>query len=238
MSTFVLVPGAWLGGWVWKKIAPILRENGHKVFSVTLTGMGDRVHLGDRDKGIETAIQDVINVIEYEELKDVILVGHSFAGNLVSAVADRIPDRIRLVFYLDAVRPEKVRSPQGGMEEWSESTRKRIMQECEGEGEGWKWPLKDEIMEEIGYDIQGEDRKWMLSKITPIPIKLFGGSVTLSNAYDTLKKAYIFCTGGGDDMEAVKKEKLDGPFRIMDSGHWPMINKPEELARHMLDLTS
>ena len=89
MTTFVLVPGAWLGGWVWDKINPLLEKNGHKVYPVTLTGMGERVHLYAKDLGIETAIQDVLNVMKYNEIDDIALVGHSFAGKVVAAVADR-----------------------------------------------------------------------------------------------------------------------------------------------------
>src|SRR3974377_661302 len=83
VKPFVLVPGAWLGGWVWKRVAPLIQEKGYSVFPVTLTGMGDRVHLATKEVGVETAVRDVQNVIEYEDLEDIILVGHSFAGKIV-----------------------------------------------------------------------------------------------------------------------------------------------------------
>ncbi len=107
MSTYVLVPGAWLGGWVWKRITPMLEQKGHKAYPVTLTGMGERVHLASRDVGIETAIQDIPNVIKYNDLDDFVLVGHSFAGKLVAAVADRVPEKVKMILYLDAFRPDK-----------------------------------------------------------------------------------------------------------------------------------
>ena len=113
MTTFVLVPGAWLGGWVWKKVVPLLEEKGHKIHAVTLTGMGERVHLASKEIGIETAIEDVLNIIKYNDLDDFVLVGHSFAGKVVAAVADRVPEKAKMVLYLDAFRPEKVRTPQG-----------------------------------------------------------------------------------------------------------------------------
>ena len=78
MTEFVLVPGAWLGGWAWKKVVPLLEAKGHSAHPVTLTGMGERVHLASKDAGIETAIQDVLNVIEYDDLDDLVLVGHNF----------------------------------------------------------------------------------------------------------------------------------------------------------------
>ena len=83
LTTFVLVPGAWLGGWVWKKVTPLLEQKEHQAHAVTLTGMGERVHLVSKDVGIETAIQDVLNVINYNDLDDFVLVGHSFAGKVV-----------------------------------------------------------------------------------------------------------------------------------------------------------
>src|SRR5271157_3416021 len=117
MPTFVLVPGAWLGGWAWKKVIPLLEQSGHEVHAITLTGMGERVHLASKDVGIETAVRDVLNVIKYNDLDDFVLVGHSFAGKVVAAVADRGPDRVKMILYLDAYRPEKnVRTPQGGFD--------------------------------------------------------------------------------------------------------------------------
>ena len=87
MTSFVLVPGAWLGGWVWKKVVPVLSKNGHEAYAITLTGMGDRVHLVSNDFGIETAIQDVLNVIEFNDVEDVVLVGHSFAGQCPDSIS-------------------------------------------------------------------------------------------------------------------------------------------------------
>lgn len=157
MTTFVLVPGAWLGGWVWKRVTPLLKEKGHRAYSCTLTGMGERVHLASKEVGIETAIQDVLNVVKYNDLDNFVLVGHSFAGKIVAAVADRTAAKIQLILYLDAFRPaKKVRAPQGAFDPSEFGTR-----------EGWAIPFSDEILEMIGKDVQGADREWMLSKATP-----------------------------------------------------------------------
>lgn len=115
VTTFVLVPGAWLGGWAWKKVVPLLEEKGHEARTVTLTGMGERVHLASKEVGMETAVQDVLNVINYNDLDDFVLVGHSFAGKVAAAVADREPKKVRRVLYLDAFRPQKIRTPQGAL---------------------------------------------------------------------------------------------------------------------------
>jgi pimeloyl-ACP methyl ester carboxylesterase len=96
MTAFVLVPVAWLGGWAWRDVTPRLRAAGHEVYTPTLTGLGERRHLARPDVDLDTHIQDVVNVLEYEDLRDVVLVGHSYAGIVVTGVADRAPDRPRL----------------------------------------------------------------------------------------------------------------------------------------------
>ena len=105
MATFVLVHGAWHGGWCWKKVAPLLRSAGHEVYTPTLTGLGERDHLLTRDIGLDTHIQDIVNVLEYEELTQVVLVGHSYGGMVVTGVAERAHERLRQLVYLDAATP-------------------------------------------------------------------------------------------------------------------------------------
>lgn len=233
MTTFVLVPGAWLGAWVWKKITPMMEDEGHKVYPVTLTGMGERVHLASKDIGIETAIQDVLNLIRFNDLDDIILVGHSFAGKVAAAVADRVHERVKVVLYLDAFRPEKVRTPQGAFD----PTREFGAPPQDSYG----IPLNEQIIDNIGKDVQGKDREWMLSKATPWPIKLATDPITLSEKLDSVKSAYIFCTLSGDPVDEIvagKWGKLEGPYRLIETGHWPMITKPEELVEDMLSLST
>lgn len=104
--TYVLVHGAWGGGWDWRPVSDILTSRGHRVFRVTLTGLGERAHLASSDIGLETHIADVVNTILYENLRDVTLVGHSYGGMVVTGVADRIPDRLTHLVYVDALVPE------------------------------------------------------------------------------------------------------------------------------------
>jgi len=230
MTTFVLVPGAWLGAWAWKEVVPLLEKRGHKAQPVTLTGMGERVHLASTEVGIETAIQDVLNVIHYNDLDDFVLVGHSFAGKVAAAVADRVPKKVRVVLYLDAFRPQKVRTPQGA---FNPSEFGPLPPGS------WTIPFTEEILESIGNDVKGPDRSWMLSKATPWPLKLANEPVTLSKDFDSVKSTYILCTRSGDPVDEIiegKWGKLDGPYKVIDSGHWPMITKPEELVEAMHSL--
>src|SRR5262245_63192127 len=106
MATFVLVHGAWYGSWCWKRARKALETAGHDVFTPTQTGVGERSHLLTREVNLETHIQDVLNLIKWEELTDIVLCGHSYGGCVVSGVADRIPERIRSLIYLDAFVPE------------------------------------------------------------------------------------------------------------------------------------
>jgi pimeloyl-ACP methyl ester carboxylesterase len=110
MANFVLVHGAWIGGWCWRPNAQALRKAGHEVFTPTLTGLGERSHLLSASIDLDTHITDIVNVIKYEELPDVVLVGHSYGGMVVTGVADRLPDKIRSLIYLDAFVPESGQS--------------------------------------------------------------------------------------------------------------------------------
>ncbi len=235
MATFVLVPGAWLGSWVWKKITPLMRNKGHDVYTLALTGMGERVHLANKDYGIEVAVQDVINLIEFGDLKDVILVGHSFAGKVVSLVADRIPERVKMVIFLDAMVPKKAEGPQGGRSEWKPEHIKIVEDDARNNGDGWRLPLTDGILVDI-VDIKGEDWEWFGSKITPWPLKLLWDPISVGRNYFEARKAYILCTRGGDNIQEIIDGGLDGEYRVIDSGHWPMVSKPKELTEALLEV--
>ena len=232
MARFVLVPGAWLGAWVWREVIPKLEQQGHSAYPVTLTGMGERVHLATKDVGMEIAIQDVLNVIKYNELDDFVLVGHSFAGKVAAAVADRASAEVRIVVYLDAFRPERVREPQGGFDPTRE-----FGPAADG---GLGIPLTEEIIDRIGKDVQGSNRTRMAALATPWPVKMAKDPITLSKNYDMVKEAYIFCSQSGDPVDEIvagKWGKLEGPHRIIEAGHWPMLTKPEELARALIALS-
>ena len=228
MANLVLVPGAWLGAWAWKDATPLLEKQGHVAYPVTLTGMGDRVHLATKDVGMETAIEDVLNVIRFNELDDFVLVGHSFAGKVVAAVADRTHDKVTKVVYLDAFRPERVRSPQGAFDPAGEFGAPPPGQHG--------IPLTEQIIGRIGPDVKGANLRRMLSLGTPWPTKLGTDPITLSREYDEVKEAYILCSLSGDpvdDIVAGKWGKLVGPHKIIEAGHWPMITTPDELAEDL-----
>ena len=231
MTRFVLVPGAWLGAWAWKEVASLLDKQGHSAFPVTLTGMGERVHLATKDVGMETAVQDVLNVIKYNEIDDFVLVGHSFAGKVAAAVADRAHEKVSKVIYLDAFRPQRVRIPQGGFDATGE-----FGPLPPG---SFAIPLTEETIARIGPDVKGANLERMMSLGTPWPNKLAVDPITLSKNYDGVKEAYILCSLSGDPVDEIvagKWGRLEGPHTVIEAGHWPMITKPSELVRDLLAL--
>ena len=215
-------------------MVPVLEKHGHSAYPVTLTGMGERVHLTTEGVGMETGIQDVLNVIRYNDLDGVVLVGHSFAGKVAAAVADRAADKVAKVLYLDGFHPHKIRTPQGAFPD-------------EFPVEGSVVPLPEGFLESVGKDIQGANREWFVSKATPTPVKYLRDPITLSANIDSMRSEYIFCTLGdtlswylsqssSGNLDEVLKANLDGPYRLIESGHWPMITKPEELAEDLIGL--
>jgi pimeloyl-ACP methyl ester carboxylesterase len=231
MTQFVLVPGAWLGAWAWKDVTPRLEKSGHSAYPVTLTGMGERVHLASKEVGLETAIQDVLNVIRYNELEEIVLVGHSFAGKVVAGVADRVHRQVRKVIYLDSFRPERSTEPQGGFDPSEEFG--PLPAGALG------IPLTEEIIGRIGKDVQGPARKRMMSLATPWPVKMATDPLTLSRNYEHIAETYVFCTLTGDPVDEIvagKWGKLNGPHKLIDAGHWPMISTPEELTEDLVAL--
>ena len=111
--TYVIVHGAWGGGWDWRRVDSILTTRGHEVYRVTLTGLGERVHLANPSIGLTTHIEDVVNTIRWEELRNVVLVGHSYGGMVITGAADRVPERIRALIYVDAFLPDSGESLAG-----------------------------------------------------------------------------------------------------------------------------
>ena len=231
MTNFVLVPGAWLGAWAWSRVTPRLEEKGHRAYPVTLTGMGDRVHLAAKDLGMETAIADVRNVIRFNGLDRFVLVGHSFAGKVAAPVADLEHAKVSSIIYLDAFIPKKLRTPQAALDPAGEygpvppGT--------------FAFPLTRETIGRIGPDVKGKDLEWLESRATPWPAKLSADPITLSPEFDAIKSAYVFCRQSGDPVDEIvagKWGKLEGPYKIMDTGHWPMITQPKELAEDLVAL--
>ncbi len=234
MATFALVPGAWLGGWCWQRVTPLLRAAGHEVYPITLTGLGDRVHLASPEVGLGTHVQDVVNVLAYEDLRDVVLVGHSYAGMVVGGVADRVPERIGHLVYLDAIIP---RDGMAVFDVWSPERRAAAEETARREGDGYRWPMPED-MTGLGSlaGLSDADLRWLRAKAAPQPLGTYREPVHLGNpTAAALRTSYVLCTAGreGDPVPEIVRQvcaRLGWGLREIATGHWPMLSAPAELA--------
>ncbi|MGY1843642.1 alpha/beta fold hydrolase [Modestobacter sp. SYSU DS0875] len=226
MSTFVLVHGAWHGGWCWDRVAPLLRAAGHEVHAPTLTGLSERAHLLSPQVGLDTHTEDVVRLIELLDLRDVVLVGHSYAGHVISMVADRVPERIRRRVFLDAfvgsdgetavsLQPETV------AHHWAESAAEQ--------GFGWLVPVRK--LSVLGVTEQA-DVDWLTPRLTAHPWKTYTDPLRLSGAADGVPAAFIECVSWMRvfQSQADRARERGWPVHELETGHEAMVTAPKALA--------
>jgi pimeloyl-ACP methyl ester carboxylesterase len=241
MATFVLVAGACCGGWSWNRVAPPLRAAGHDVFTPTPTGLGERVHLAGPKIDLDTHITDVVNLLFYEDLRDATLVAFSM-GCCVTGVAERAPERLARLVFLDAV------VPQDGESEYDAdnvSTAEREADRTTAERAGCPgcWPIPtDYIREQIADPV---DRAWFLERLIPHPIGAFVQPVRVGNpAAAALPRAYIYCMEGkgeGSSSRRFAARYRTAPgwcYREIAANHLAPITAPESVAGALLSLVS
>jgi pimeloyl-ACP methyl ester carboxylesterase len=226
VTTFLVAHGAWSAGWAWKKMHPLISAAGHRLFTPTYTGLGEREHLANPSNDLDTHIQDMLAVIKYEDLRDVVLIGHSYGGMVATGVADRARDRIAQLIYLDAFVP---RDGQALFDLISPIAR-RGMQENAKAGDGWRVPPNP-----ITPDTSEADAKWLAERRLPQSIKCFEAPVRLRDTEITLPRSYIYCTRvtPADSFrpfaERAKSERGWRYYEI-DASHSPHVTAPETLA--------
>jgi pimeloyl-ACP methyl ester carboxylesterase len=226
MLTFVLVHGAWHGGWCWKKLTPLLRAAGHQVYAPSLTGMGDRSHLLAPWIDLDTHIKDITSLLEYEDLHGVALVGHSYGGMVIAGVAEQATARLAQVVYLDAFLPEDGKCLQ---DYHREPFRDRAI-------DGWRVPVRPGSY----FGVTDErDIAWMKARLGDQPLRTFMQPVRLSpGKCGALKQAYIACSASLRALaETVERAKRAGlRYReLPTAAHDVMITQPEELAGILLE---
>src|SRR4051794_37922190 len=241
----VLVPGACLGGWAWGDVAARLRSLGHDVFPLTLTGLGERVHLASRNVDLETHIADVLGVLDYEDLHDAILVGHSYAGVVVTGAADRRPERLSAVVYLDCSP-----LPDGMSIADVQNAEQRELQRAavEQDGDSWRWPVPDR--DTLAHGLFGstsglEDRPLRRDRAArhAAALRDLHHALRLAHARPPgVRRAAIFCTEGGITVAAIRTlleqgdpraalfADADWDLRELATGHWAMFSAPEQVA--------
>jgi pimeloyl-ACP methyl ester carboxylesterase len=230
--TFVLVHGAWHGGWCWRRVADVLERKGHKVFTPTLTGLGERSHLMSRDINLDTHITDVVNVFKWEDIKDAVLVGHSYGGWVISGVAEQVLPRLASIVFLDAFMPD---NGTRGLDNTSEFSRKGILAAIE-KGEVSR-PSPTAAM----FDVNEKDRAWVDSKVTPQPVGVALQPIRLTGARDRVaKKTYIRAAAYPQAifdkyLGVCKADKTWRTFEI-PCGHDVMVDMPERLAEVLMEV--
>jgi pimeloyl-ACP methyl ester carboxylesterase len=233
MSTYVLVHGAWHGGWCWRLVRELLHED--QVFAPSLTGLGERKHLARADVDLETHIIDIVNLLEMEDLRDVILVGHSYGGMVVTGVADRASRRIKRLVYLDAFVPE---SGKCALDYVVPERAARMREEGERVGSVTPPPLS----------LWGITKQEHIDFIKPRevrhPYRTMAQKIVLRNeaALATLPKTFIYCswpaTGSFDQFAAKYRNDPAWRFYELPTGHDAMILMPERLAQILREQTS
>jgi pimeloyl-ACP methyl ester carboxylesterase len=231
MSEFVLVHGAWHGAWCWKRVLPLLRDAGHGAHAVTLTGTGDRAHLLSEGIRLRTHIDDVLGLIDCEELADVVLVGHSYAGIVITGVADillqRSPSPLSHLVYLDAVTPHPGESWSS---QHSPETVAARVQAASASG-GVALPPPDASV----FGLAGDDRAWINRRQTPHPFGVYQDRLDFdATRVARAPRTFVDCTQPALPTIAVMRERVrrEPGWRVVElaTGHDPMVSMPCALA--------
>jgi pimeloyl-ACP methyl ester carboxylesterase len=231
-KTVLLVHGAWHGGWCWRRVSDLLAGEGHKVLAPTMTGLGERSHLMGRDINLATHIADIVNVIRWERLSDIVLVGHSYGGVVISGVAEAMRDNIASLVFLDAFVPE---SGDCLAEKASPAVR-AVVAEAVNKGAPALPPVPAAV-----FCVNEQDRAWVDAMCTPQPVATFTDRIALTGARDRIaKRAYIRASGypsaSFDAARAKLKASPDWRVYDMPCGHDAMVDMPDRLAEILIEV--
>ncbi|MEE8333613.1 MAG: alpha/beta hydrolase [Alphaproteobacteria bacterium] len=231
-KTFVLVHGAWHGGWCWARVAERLAAKGHKVLTPTLTGLGERSHLMSPDIDLDTHVTDIVNVIRWERLENVVLCGHSYAGWVISGVAEQVEAQLSAIVYLDAFVPEDGESGLG----LSAGSRRESLDRAIANGD-----VSRPAPPASGFGVNEADQPWVDALMTPQPVGVSLKPIRLNGARERVaSKAYVVATGKPSPQFVAYHEALksDPTWRLFEApcGHDVMIDMPDLLTDILLEV--
>jgi pimeloyl-ACP methyl ester carboxylesterase len=239
VATYVLVHGGAHGGWCYDKVARLLRAAGHEVHAPTLTGVGERAHLVSPDVDLDLHIEDVVALLHYQDLRDVILVGHSYGGMVITGVADRAHDRIGKLVYLDAANPrdgQSLAELAGPM-----MNPAREMGRVVDGVELILWPIGIDSGRFYGVE-DPADLEWMAERLTPHPWKCIEQPLQLEHESElwAIPQFHIVCTSTlkTRDRELMDKARTEGRLWDIDTGHDLMITEPEQVTDALLEISA
>lgn len=244
MSTFVIVHGAWGGGWEWSDVAGRLRDRGHIVCTPTLTGLGERSHLClDQRVGLSTHVEDVVATVEFERLEGVVLCGASYGGMPVTVAADRLGDRVRSIIYVDALVPL---SGQCALDLLPPTFATAVRHGIEAHGAGWRVSMPDDLIDALvpPGSIAAATRRNYLARLRDHPAASLADPATLAGVVDRMLRSFIRCTApgverlGGDPIApmATRAREQSWPFREIPTRHDPHVFEPKQLAELLEEL--
>ena len=237
MAHFVLVHGAWHGAWCWQRVTPLLEAEGHQVSAVTLTGLAEDSRRLTREVNLSTHVTDVVNLLESQDMQDVVLVGHSYGGLVISGVVRQAKDRLRHLVYLDAILPMPGEDGiEGGI------SHQLIGLANEG-GDGWRIPVPKPSNGQLMGVSDQDDIDWMLENLTDHPLATFQQPVDLDpDELHPVPGTYVICMrpldgapGPGNVRNAGRARELDWPVVEINTGHDLMVTEPEQTARILLN---
>jgi pimeloyl-ACP methyl ester carboxylesterase len=232
-ATFLVCHGAWSAGWAWKKMHPLMRAAGHRLVTPTCTGLGEREHLANPSIDLEIHIRDILNVIRYEDLRDIVLLGHSYGGMVATAVADRARDRIAQLIYLDAFVPDDGQS----LLDLNEPARQR-MRELAQSGDGFRVPPNPTPPDTAPADIE-----WLTARRVDMPIRCFETGLRLQAGELTLPRSYIYATRitPADTFGQFARRFKSQPgwrYHEIDASHSPHVTAPDALMALLQQIVS
>lgn len=232
---FVLVHGGRHGGWCWARVAPLLRDAGHDVYTPTLTGLGERAHLLRPDTGLATHIRDLVAVFEFEEIADAVLVGHSYGGFPVAGAMEQIADRVRTLVFIEALVPRSGESVFDIVDPEIERQQRRLAEE---DGEGWYIPTSDASF----YGVSDPaDRAWVNGKLTAQPLKTYTDPIGVAERVWAHPGTFIECApsmltpGLLQRMRARSEVEPRFTYRVIECAHDVVVTEPELLSRLLLE---
>ena len=224
MAVIVLAHGAWSAAWAWKKVRPLMAAAGHEFFAPTYTGLGERAHLARPENDLDTHIQDVLGVLKFEDLRNVVLLGHSYGGMVATGAADRARERIARLVYLDAFVPEH---GQALIDLLPAPARQQQLDSVKN-GDGWRVQPNP-----IPPDTSDDDAAWITRFRLPQSARCFREPIRLS-APLTLPRSYIWCTREADKRpfgQFADRARREGwPLYELDASHSPNVTAPGALV--------